>query len=131
MNILFDTNPLIYFLNKQLPPEGERLVLRGMHGGAAAYSVITRIEVLGYPSPPGKIEAARHLLDSMTEIGLSESILEQTIVLRQKYRRLKLPDAIIAATAMVFTLPVLTRNVGDFGAIVGLRVMDPFVDVLM
>jgi len=39
--------------------------------------------------------------------------------------RIKLPDAIIAATALVHNLPLLTRNVADFQAITTLVVLNP------
>lgn len=125
MKSLFDSNTLIYFLNNSLPPSGNRLVLLGIQE-RAAFSVITRIEVLGYPAPNEKKRAALHLLGSLTEIGLTEPVLERTIILKQQYRRLKLPDAIIAATALELSLPLITRNVADFSTIANLRVIDPF-----
>ena len=38
----------------------------------------------------------------------------------------KLPDAIIAASALIEGLPLMTRNVDDFKHIPGLTVIDPF-----
>ncbi|MBF0135398.1 MAG: hypothetical protein H7833_01260 [Magnetococcus sp. DMHC-1] len=57
---------------------------------------------------------------------MTEPVLERTIILKQQYRRLKVPDAIIAATALELSLPLITRNVSDFSAIASLRVIDPF-----
>lgn len=37
----------------------------------------------------------------------------------------KLPDAIIAATALVYDLILITRNTADFKSIDGLKVVDP------
>jgi predicted nucleic acid-binding protein len=37
-----------------------------------------------------------------------------------------LPDAIIAATALVYDLTLISRNVIDFKGIQGLKVIDPF-----
>jgi len=37
----------------------------------------------------------------------------------------KLPDAIIAATALVHGLPLLTRNTTDFSALPGLTLLNP------
>ncbi|MEO5334910.1 MAG: type II toxin-antitoxin system VapC family toxin [Magnetococcus sp. YQC-5] len=125
MKYLFDSNPLIYFLNSTLPITGDHLVSVGLRDGAA-YSIITRIEVLGFPMSPEETNAARRLLGGLTEMGLTESILRRTITLRQQYRRLKIPDAIIAATAIESALPLVTRNTVDFSAIAGLRIIDPF-----
>ena len=57
-------------------------------------------------------------------IGLDELIIQQTMRLRQQHR-LKLPDAVIAATALVRGLTLITRNVSDFKAIPGLAVLNP------
>ncbi len=59
-----------------------------------------------------------------TVLGLDAPVVQQTIWLRQ-HHRVKLPDAIIAATALVHGLPVLTRNANDFKAFSGLLVVNP------
>jgi predicted nucleic acid-binding protein len=41
--------------------------------------------------------------------------------------KIKLLDALIAATAIVYQLTLVTRNVGDFNKINGLNLLDPFV----
>ena len=59
-----------------------------------------------------------------TILPLDEPVVQQTILLRQQHR-IKLPDAIIAATALVHGLPLLTRNGADFQRVAGLVVLDP------
>jgi predicted nucleic acid-binding protein len=44
---------------------------------------------------------------------LSEAIVQRTIALRQQHR-IRLPDALIAATALVLGEPLVTRNTQDF-----------------
>lgn len=56
-------------------------------------------------------------------LPLDEPVIQQTIRLRQQ-RRIKLPDAIIAVTALAHGLPLITRNVADFQGIVGLGVIN-------
>lgn len=128
MKYFFDSNVFIYFLNDQLSSNGQQLIVSGLREGSA-YSVITRIEVLGFTSTQEQINAALRLLDGFIEVGLNESILQRTIHMRQRYRRLKIPDAIIAATAIELALPLVTRNVDDFKEIASLHVMDPFVGI--
>lgn len=41
---------------------------------------------------------------------------------------IKLPDAIIAVSALTENLPLLTRNTGDFKRIAGLKIIDPFTN---
>ncbi|MBF0261328.1 MAG: type II toxin-antitoxin system VapC family toxin [Magnetococcales bacterium] len=125
MNCLFDTNPLIYHLNAILPVDGERLIARGLQTGGC-YSVITRIEILGYPMSLEQLRMARRLLGGFAEVGLTPLIVERTIQLRLECRRLKIPDAIIAATALEHALPLVTRNLADFESVQGLSLIDPF-----
>jgi predicted nucleic acid-binding protein len=56
-------------------------------------------------------------------LDLTESIVDTSIVIRKIYKT-KLPDAIIAATALVYDLTLITRNVKDFQNIEGLRILD-------
>lgn len=51
--------------------------------------------------------------------------MEQAVKLRQ-LRKMTLGDALIAGTALVFGLTLVTRNVDDFQWIAGLSVLDPF-----
>ena len=64
------------------------------------------------------------LVNSVVVLPLDEPVVQQTIALRQQHR-IKLPDAIIAATALAHSLPLLTRNVGDFQRIEGLVIINP------
>nr|WP_281375914.1 type II toxin-antitoxin system VapC family toxin [Halomonas cerina] len=71
-------------------------------------SVITRMELLGYPGiTDAEAQLIRQKLSKLTVWPLSEAIEERTIRLRQT-RKIKLPDAIIAATATEYRLELLT-----------------------
>jgi predicted nucleic acid-binding protein len=50
--------------------------------------------------------------------------VEASIDIRKKHKT-KLPDAIIAATALVYDLVIISRNISDFKNIDGLQVIDP------
>ncbi|WP_394996139.1 type II toxin-antitoxin system VapC family toxin [Emticicia sp.] len=56
---------------------------------------------------------------------LDNSIVYKTIELRRLYK-IKLPDAIIAATAIVFDFTLISRNDKDFENINGLKYYNPF-----
>lgn len=58
---------------------------------------------------------------------MSEAVGEGAILLRQT-RRMKLGDALIAATALLYDLPLVTRNVDDFKHIAGLQIINPFAE---
>lgn len=63
-------------------------------------------------------------IDYSTEYNLSEPIIQKTIELR-KTIKIKLPDAIIAATALCNDLILLSDNDSDFGKVPHLRYVNP------
>ncbi len=78
-------------------------------------SVITRIELLSWTTGNKVLEEdIRLFITSSTVIELSESIIVETVRLRRHYKSVKLPDAIIAATATVHDLTLLSTNDSDF-----------------
>ena len=84
-------------------------------------SVITRAELRAGAGGQHQHEAIRRLLGAMKEYDVDRQIAEEAGRIRRE-DGIRLPDALIAATAMVHGLTVLTRNVGDFRRVSGLRV---------
>ena len=88
-------------------------------------SVITRMELLAWPNATTEQQQVLQQYINVSIIyNLDEPIVVKAIDLR-KTDRIKLPDAIIAATAIVHDLTLLTRNVGDFKNVNGLKVINP------
>lgn len=58
-------------------------------------------------------------------IPLNEDIIKATISIRKEHK-IKTPDAIIAATAVVFGYTLITRNTKDFKRINNLKIINPF-----
>lgn len=89
-------------------------------------SSIVKIEVLGFnESIPARMLELKEFISLATLLSLNDSVIEQTIELRKNYQKLKLGDAIIAATALIHNLTVITRNTNDFKNINGLVVLNP------
>jgi predicted nucleic acid-binding protein len=89
------------------------------------YSAITRIEVLGFPNLSEQEETAvRRLLNEFEEVAVSNAVVERTIQIR-KLVRIKIPDALIAASADTAQAVVVTRNTSDFQRVPGLTVVHP------
>lgn len=81
------------------------------------YSVITRAELFaGSSATP----AVSQLLGSLREIPVDRAIAERAGRVRRE-TGIRLPDALIAASALERKLEVATRNVRDFGLVRGLR----------
>jgi predicted nucleic acid-binding protein len=120
---LMDTNVVIGYLSNQLPLTGAAAIdqLPGV------ISVITRIELLGwYKASVEKLAKLKPFIDNAQIYNLSEDVIQQTIVLRQQYK-IKLPDAVVAATAMVYNQTLITRNTIDFKNITGLDFENPWL----
>jgi hypothetical protein len=81
--------------------------------------------VLGFNGNENEMKSLADFIALGTIFTVDNIIADKTIELRKLYA-IKLPDAIIAATALVFNLTLLTRNTKDFKRITGLAVIDPY-----
>jgi len=93
MNYLLDTNAILYFLTgraPELPLDAHADVL---------ISFITKIELLSYPLSEQEREIIHQLLRNYEIIYIDDGLIDSTICVRKEHR-LKLPDSIIAATAI-------------------------------
>ncbi len=65
-----------------------------------------------------------NFISDVLVIELERPIKLKTADIRRQHK-IKLPDAIIAATALVYDLVLISRNIADFKNISGLLVVDP------
>lgn len=119
---LIDTNIVIATLGNKLPPDGTAFIKTIPPN----ISVITQVELLGwYGVSAADLIPLTDFVNKATIFGLAVPIVQQTIILRQ-YHKIKTPDAIIAATALIHGLTLVSRNVSDFKQISQLQVINPF-----
>lgn len=124
MRCLVDTNIWLYAAAGD--PRAVEALDRAAEGPWAGFSAITRLELFGYPKLRAADEASlRSLLACFDEVEVSTSVVDRAIELRQK-RRIRVPDAIIAATALVMGAKLVTRNSADFKGVAGLDVVNPY-----
>ncbi|WP_456461783.1 type II toxin-antitoxin system VapC family toxin [Reichenbachiella sp.] len=104
-NKLFvDTNILIYLLN------GDQEITQILEGKQLVISVITELELLAVPNLSKQEQSLiEQLIDECQVININSSIKKITIEFR-KLRKLKLPDAIVAASSFYSKLPLLTAD---------------------
>jgi predicted nucleic acid-binding protein len=128
MKYLWDTNIIICFLQQQLSPQAVDFVDELLMTDRPCFSVITEIELLCWKTAtPKDIRLIHDFIEDSTVIELETSIKYMTADIR-KVHKIKLPDAIIAATAVVNELTLITRNVSDFKNISGLKLKNPWID---
>ena len=118
---LMDTNVVIDYIGQRLPDSGEKFI----DNLPPRISVISRIELIGWFGVSPKQLTNLLLFTANASIYLlEENIILKAIELRQKYR-IKTPDAIIAATALVHNCTLITNNIADFKVIPGFLLLNP------
>ena len=104
---LFDTNILVDYLNAV--PEARAELQRYSE---KAISIVTWMEVM--VGAGGDLEApTRNFLSSFDVVPVDQQIADRAVSLRRSHR-IKLPDAIVWATAQVHAMLLVTRNTKDF-----------------
>jgi predicted nucleic acid-binding protein len=120
---LIDTNAVIDYLGNKLSAKGMNF-MNGIIDGAPNVSIVTKIEVLGFNASDQHYEILSNFINDVSVLDLTNNVVDATIEIRKKYKA-KLPDAIIAATAIVNDLILISRNISDFKNIGNLEVIDP------
>lgn len=119
--MLLDSNIIIYAGQPQYPQLREFIAER-----SPVVSALSYLEVLGYHQ---LTEPRRYYFEAFFQtaevLPISEAVLMQAVALRQQ-RRMTLGDAIIAGTALVHNLTLVTRNIDDFLWIATLNILNPF-----
>ena len=120
---LIDTNAIIDYLGRKLPSSGMDF-LDVTIDSKPNVSVITKLEILGFNAPETHYQILVDFINDVNILELTDATIDICIELRKKYK-IRLPDAIIAATALTNDLILITRNISDFKNISGLEIIDP------
>jgi len=112
LNYVLDTNAIIY--------AQKGMLTEGLPLGQHFVSVITEIELLSFPHLTTEQEQALlDLLGDVTVITIDDEVKRKAIDLRRRHH-LRIPDAIIAATAIMLDAQLLTND-AKLAAVPGLR----------
>jgi predicted nucleic acid-binding protein len=102
VSVVLDTNVVLYHLGNRLAED--------LPDGPLCISVISEIELLSYPGlSPDEEQNLRSFLEKINIIELNDAVKSGAIALRRK-GKLKLPDAIVLATAKALGATLLTND---------------------
>lgn len=118
---LVDSNCIIDFCNGKLTDTGKNFLI----GIKPEISIVTNIELFATKN----IEESEYLLlkkfvSISTVHPITANLIENTIYIR-KNNKIKLPNALIAATALTYNFVLISRNTSDFKNVSGLNTINP------
>jgi predicted nucleic acid-binding protein len=113
---LIDNNAISNFFSGLFPDKGMDF-MAGVLDQTPTISVITEIEALSWVNPD---KSKEQIVEAFVQ---DATVLAQCVSIRRS-RKIKTPDAIIAATAIFHNLTLVTSD-SDFDNIQGLKVIDP------
>jgi predicted nucleic acid-binding protein len=122
--LAFDSSALILFLNDALPTETVELLNEHLPAGRVLISAIVRAEVLAWHGHSTEsLDAARVLLDVCELVPVTAAMADEAARIRRE-TGLKLPDALIAAMALLQSVALVTANGKDFRRVPGLALVE-------
>jgi predicted nucleic acid-binding protein len=125
MRYVYDTNTLIYYLSGELEvvPFFDEAFLNQHE---VFISPIVRIELLSFSQlSTEEIEIIEELLLQFDSVAVSREVEDLTIMIKRR-SKIKLPDAVVAASALHQEACLVTRNAQDFKQITELTIQNPW-----
>jgi len=120
---LIDNNAISAYFSGHLSENGMDLIAKVIDQ-TPTISVITEIEALSWVNADiNKENIIRAFIKDAIILALTPDVVSQCVTIRRS-RKIKNPDAIIAATAIVHKLTLITND-SDFNNIKGLKLTDP------
>lgn len=120
----FDSSVLILFLNDALAPVHVQTLSDALDAGQAQISAVVRAEVLAWSGHTAlSLSVADELLDAFHLVSVDAAVANEAARIRREHG-LKMPDALIAATALLQLAALVTANARDFRRVAALQLIE-------
>jgi predicted nucleic acid-binding protein len=120
---LIDTNIVCDYFSASLPVSGMTIMDTAIDA-SPNLSVITQIELLCWKTNPDLEQTIKNFIIDSAIMEITSEVIAHCVDLR-KNKKIKTPDAIIAATALAYGFTFVTNNEKDFKNIDGLKIVNP------
>ncbi len=121
---LIDTNVVSDYLSASLPPSSTQF-MDEIIDAIPTLSIVSQIELLCWQTHAETETKVLAFLNDCSILNIDNRVVAMCVQIR-KGNRIKMPDAIIAATAIASNLTLLTNDEKDFQRIAGLRFINPW-----
>ncbi len=121
---MIDTNVVSDYFSASFPAKGMEF-MDSVFDAVPNLSVITQIELLCWKTDSGKEQKIKDFISDSIILNIDTDVISYCVEIR-RYKNIKTPDAIIAGTAMVHGLTLVTNNEKDFSNIKGLKIINPY-----
>jgi predicted nucleic acid-binding protein len=121
---LIDTNVISDYFSASLPAKGLQF-MDFVIDDVPNFSVISQIELLCWKTDAVKEQQVKDFIVDGAILNITPNIVAHCVNIRRD-KKIKTPDAIIAATAVAHGYTLITNNEKDFSNIKGLKIVNPF-----
>ena len=121
---LIDTNIVSDYFSAALPANG-MLFMDVVFDDIPNISIISQIELLCWKTDAAKEQQVIDFISDSVVFSITPSVITHCVNIRRN-KKIKTPDAIIAATAVAHGYILITNNEKDFANIRGLKIVNPY-----
>jgi len=121
---LIDTNIISDYFSASFPMRGLQF-MDYVIDEIPNISVISQIELLSWKTDIGKEQQVKDFISDSVILNISKDVITYCVNIRRS-KKIKTPDAIIAATAIAQNYTLITNNEKDFINITGLKIINPY-----
>ena len=120
---VIDTNAVSDYFSASLSDKGLDF-MDGVFDAVPVISIITQIELLCWNTSESIEESVNAFIHDSLILEINPDVVAHCVLLRRN-KKIKTPDAIIAATALAYGYTLVTNNERDFAGIRGLKLLNP------